>query len=149
MTAPMITALEQAEMAKISKKLPDFNAGDTLRVHVTVKEGDKTRVQVFEGLCIGRHNKGVGSSFTVRKMSFGEGVERVFPLYSPVLDKIEVLRKGDVRRTKLYYLRGLTGKAARITEKARALVPGLASAGVATAAEAAQADLLAEAPAAN
>lgn len=112
--------MEQS-LGKMSAAVPDFVAGDTLKVHVRVKEGDRSRVQVFEGVCIARHNKGAGSSFTVRKLSFGEGVERVFPLFSPVLDKIEVMRRGDVRRGKLYYLRGLTGKAARIAEKARKL----------------------------
>ena len=98
--------------------LPVVERGvDTLRVGVKVIEGDRTRVQAFEGVCIARSNKGVGSSFTVRKISFGEGVERVFPLYSPIIDKIEVVRRGDVRRAKLYYLRGRTGKAARIAER--------------------------------
>lgn len=145
-----IIAQLNKESAAKAGKIPAFGAGDTLRVHVTVKEGDKTRVQVFEGLCIARHNKSIGSSFTVRKVSFGEGVERVFPLYSPVLDKIEVVRRGDVRRAKLYYLRGLTGKAARIAEKARTLVPSVGQAAsaeeVAAAVEAAPA---AEAPAAE
>ena len=98
-------------------ELPEFGAGDTLRVHVKVKEGNRERIQVFEGVCIARNNDGVNSAFTVRKLSFGEGVERVFPLYSPIVDQIEVTRRGDVRRAKLYYLRGRTGKAARITEK--------------------------------
>jgi large subunit ribosomal protein L19 len=124
----IIAQLNKETAAAKAGSVPNFAAGDTLRVHVTVKEGDKTRVQVFEGLCIARHNKSVGSSFTVRKVSFGEGVERVFPLYSPVLDKIEVVRRGDVRRAKLYYLRGLTGKAARIAEKARTLVPSIGQA---------------------
>lgn len=124
----IIAQLNKETMDARNASLPDFAAGDTLRVHVKVKEGDKSRVQVFEGLCIARHNKSVGSSFTVRKISFGEGVERVFPLYSPVLDKIEVVRRGEVRRAKLYYLRGLTGKAARIAEKARKLVPSVGAA---------------------
>jgi large subunit ribosomal protein L19 len=114
----IIAQLNKEQMA--GKNVPEFSVGDTLRLAVKVTEGDKSRTQVFEGICIARHNKAIGSSFTVRKISFGEGVERVFPLFSPVLEKIEVLRKGDVRRAKLYYLRGLTGKAARITEKARA-----------------------------
>ena len=135
---------ETAEAAKRSVATPEFAAGDTLRVHVIVKEGDKTRTQVFEGLCIARHNKSVGSSFTVRKLSFGEGVERVFPLFSPVIEKIELVRRGEVRRAKLYYLRGLTGKAARISEKARKLVP---STGAATTPEAMAAAV--EAPAAE
>jgi len=113
----LIQQVEQDALAKLDKSIPDFRAGDTLKVHVKVKEGTRERVQIFEGVCIGRHNNSIGSSFTVRKLSFGEGVERVFPLYSPVLEKIECVRKGDVRRAKLYYLRGLTGKAARITEK--------------------------------
>lgn len=120
----IIAKLDQQTMQDKAKNVPDFAAGDTLRVHVRVKEGERSRVQVFEGICIARHNKGAGSSFTVRKLSFGEGVERLFPLYSPVLDKIELVRRGDVRRAKLYYLRGLTGKAARIAEKARKIVVG-------------------------
>jgi large subunit ribosomal protein L19 len=108
---------EAIEALTAEKKVPEFRPGDTLRVGVKVIEGDRTRVQAFEGVCIARSNKGVGSSFTVRKISFGEGVERVFPLYSPIIDKIEVVRRGDVRRAKLYYLRGRTGKAARIAER--------------------------------
>src|SRR5512146_3351092 len=108
---------EQVAKLKAQRPVPEFRAGDTLRVGVKVKEGERTRVQAFEGVCIARSNKGVGSSFTVRKISFGEGVERVFPLYSPIIDKIEVVRRGDVRRAKLYYLRGRTGKAARIAER--------------------------------
>ena len=115
----LIQMLEAETVAALSegKNIPEFRAGDTLRVGVKVIEGDRTRVQAFEGVCIARANKGVGSSFTVRKISFGEGVERVFPLYSPIIDKIEVVRRGDVRRAKLYYLRGRTGKAARIAER--------------------------------
>jgi large subunit ribosomal protein L19 len=108
---------EAIEQFKSNKKVPDFRPGDTLRVGVKVVEGDRTRIQNYEGVCIARSNKGLGSSFTVRKISFGEGVERVFPLYSPNVDSIEVVRKGAVRRAKLYYLRGRTGKAARITER--------------------------------
>ena len=108
---------EAIEALTADKKIPEFRPGDTLRVGVKVIEGDRTRVQAFEGVCIARSNKGVGSSFTVRKISFGEGVERVFPLYSPIIEKIEVVRRGDVRRAKLYYLRGRTGKAARIAER--------------------------------
>ena len=108
---------EAIEQFKSGKSIPDFRPGDTLRVGVKVVEGDRSRVQNFEGVCIARSNKGVGSSFTVRKISFGEGVERVFPLYSPIIDSIEVVRRGDVRRAKLYYLRGRTGKAARIAER--------------------------------
>lgn len=99
------------------KDVPNFGPGDNLRVHVRVVEGTRERIQVFEGVCIGRHNKGIGSSFTVRKVSMGEGVERIFPLYSTRIDKIEVSRRGDVRRAKLYYLRDRTGKGTRIKEK--------------------------------
>ena len=115
----LIQTLEAEQIAKITetKKIPEFRPGDTLRVGVKVVEGERTRVQAYEGVCIARANKGMGSSFTVRKISFGEGVERVFPLYSPNLDSIEVVRKGVVRRAKLYYLRGRTGKAARIAER--------------------------------
>ncbi|HEX2527798.1 MAG TPA: 50S ribosomal protein L19 [Geminicoccus sp.] len=99
------------------QQVPDFGAGDTLRVNVKVIEGTRERVQAFEGVCIARRNRGVNSAFTVRKISYGEGVERVFPLYSPRIASIEVVRRGKVRRAKLYYLRGRTGKAARITER--------------------------------
>jgi large subunit ribosomal protein L19 len=108
---------EAIEALTAEKKVPEFRPGDTLRVGVKVIEGERTRVQAFEGVCIARSNKGVGSSFTVRKISFGEGVERVFPLYSPIIENIEVVRRGDVRRAKLYFLRGRTGKAARIAER--------------------------------
>lgn len=115
----LIETLEAEAIESITsdKKLPDFKAGDTLRVGVKVVEGDRTRIQNFEGVCIARTNRGMGSSFTVRKISFGEGVERVFPLYSPNVDSVTVLKRGIVRRAKLYYLRGRTGKAARIAEK--------------------------------
>ncbi|WP_298018401.1 50S ribosomal protein L19 [uncultured Parasphingopyxis sp.] len=99
------------------KKLPEFKAGDTVRVGVKVVEGERTRIQNYEGVCIARSNKGMGSSFTVRKISFGEGVERVFPLYGPNVDSVTVVKRGVVRRAKLYYLRGRTGKSARIVEK--------------------------------
>lgn len=99
------------------KEVPAFNPGDTVTVHIKVKEGDRERLQAFEGLVIGRRNNGYNSSFTVRKMSYGEGVERTFPIHSPSVARIEVKRKGVVRRAKLYYLRGLEGKAARIREK--------------------------------
>ena len=99
------------------KTYPKFNAGDTLKVHLKVKEGEKERIQVFEGVCIAKKNAGVNSSFTVRKISYGEGIERVLPYYSPQISKIEIVKKGDVRRSKLYYLRGRSGKSARITEK--------------------------------
>jgi large subunit ribosomal protein L19 len=108
---------EAIEALTANKKIPEFRAGDTLKVGVKVVEGDRTRIQNYEGVCIARSNKGMGSSFTVRKISFGEGVERVFPLYSPNVDSIEVVRKGIVRRAKLYYLRGRRGKSARIAER--------------------------------
>jgi large subunit ribosomal protein L19 len=136
----IIAQLNKESMEARNASIPEFAAGDTLRVHVKVKEGDKSRVQIFEGLCIARHNNNIGSSFTVRKISFGEGVERVFPLYSPVLEKIELVRRGEVRRAKLYYLRGLTGKAARIAEKARKLVPAAGSAETAKTAAPVDAD---------
>ena len=115
----VIQTLEAEQIAKFneSKKIPEFRPGDTVRVGVKVIEGERTRVQAYEGVCIARANKGMGSNFTVRKISFGEGVERVFPLYSPNIDSIEVVRKGVVRRAKLYYLRGRTGKSARIAER--------------------------------
>ena len=108
---------EAIEAFKAGKTIPEFRPGDTLKVGVKVVEGERTRVQAYEGVCIARANKGMGSSFTVRKISFGEGVERVFPLYSPNVASIEVVRKGAVRRAKLYYLRGRTGKSARIAER--------------------------------
>ena len=108
---------EAIEQFAATKTIPEFRPGDTLRVGVRVVEGDRTRVQNFEGVCIARANRGLGSSFTVRKISFGEGVERVFPLYSPNIETIDVVRRGVVRRAKLYYLRGRTGKAARIAER--------------------------------
>ncbi|TRW17283.1 50S ribosomal protein L19 [Glacieibacterium frigidum] len=115
----LIQTIEAENIAKFmeTKKVPQFRAGDTLRVGVRVVEGERTRVQNYEGVCIARSNKGMGSNFTVRKISFGEGVERVFPLYSPNIDTIEVVRRGVVRRAKLYYLRGRSGKSARIVEK--------------------------------
>ncbi|KQM98211.1 MULTISPECIES: 50S ribosomal protein L19 [Sphingomonas] len=115
----LLQTLEAEQIAKFleSKSIPEFRAGDTLKVGVKVVEGERTRVQNYEGVCIARSNAGMGSSFTVRKMSFGEGVERVFPLYSPNIDSIEVVRRGVVRRAKLYYLRGRTGKSARIAER--------------------------------
>ena len=108
---------EAVDAFMASKEIPEFRAGDTLRVGVRVVEGERVRTQNFEGVCIARTNRGMGSNFTVRKMSFGEGVERVFPLYSPNIDSITVVRRGIVRRAKLYYLRGLTGKRARIAER--------------------------------
>lgn len=108
---------EQSDALVAARAVPDFAPGDTLTVNVKVVEGGRERVQAYEGVCIARSNRGVNSSFTVRKISYGEGVERIFPLYSPRIDSIVVVRRGDVRRAKLYYLRGRTGKAARITEK--------------------------------
>jgi large subunit ribosomal protein L19 len=105
------------EMEHMKKNIPVFKAGDTLRVHVKIVEGDKQRIQMYQGVCIKRMNNGVGSTFTVRKISNGVGVERVFPLHAPTIDKIEVVMVGQVRRAKLYYLRKLQGKAARIREK--------------------------------
>ena len=121
----LIQQLEAEQIAKLTanKKIPEFRPGDTLKVGVKVVEGERTRVQNYEGVCIARSNKGIGSNFTVRKMSFGEGVERVFPLYSPNIDSIVVVRRGVVRRAKLYYLRGRTGKRARIAER-RDIKPG-------------------------
>ena len=117
----LIQQIEAEEIAKaLANKggdIPTFRPGDTVRVGVRVVEGERTRVQAYEGVCIARSNKGFGSNFTVRKMSFGEGVERVFPLYSPNIDSIAVVRRGVVRRAKLYYLRGRTGKRARIAER--------------------------------
>jgi large subunit ribosomal protein L19 len=113
----IIDTLNQEQIAKTGAKAPDFAPGDTLRVNVKVIEGTRERVQAFEGVCIARKNAGVNSNFTVRKISYGEGVERVFPLYSPRIASIELVRRGDVRRAKLYYLRGRRGKAARIAEK--------------------------------
>ena len=115
----LIQTLEAETVAALSegKNIPEFRPGDTLRVGVKVVEGERARVQMYEGVCIARSNKGVNSNFTVRKISFGEGVERVFPLYSPIVDSIEVVRRGAVRRAKLYYLRGRRGKSARIAER--------------------------------
>jgi len=115
----IVEQIEQEEIAKLTaaRAVPEFRPGDTLKVNVKVIEGTRERVQAFEGVCIARANRGIGSSFTVRKISYGEGVERVFPLYSPRIDSIEVVRQGAVRRAKLYYLRGRTGKAARIAER--------------------------------
>ena len=115
----VISELENEEMAKLAADgdIPPFAPGDTIRVNVKVVEGSRERVQVFEGVCIAQRNAGLNSAFTVRKLSYGEGVERVFPLFSPSIDSIDVVRRGDVRRAKLYYLRGRTGKSARIAEQ--------------------------------
>ena len=117
----VLQTLDQEQVKKLTegRSVPDFAAGDTLRVSVKVVEGERERVQAFEGVCIARKNAGVNSNFTLRKISYGEGVERVFPLYSPRITAIEVVRRGKVRRAKLYYLRGRTGKAARIVERGR------------------------------
>ena len=115
----IIEKIEKEQIASLTadKEVPEFAPGDTLRVNVKVVEGTRERVQAFEGVCIGRKNGGLNSSFTVRKLSYGEGVERVFPVYSPSIDSIDVIRRGDVRRAKLYYLRERSGKSARIKEK--------------------------------
>ena len=117
----IIQTLEAEQIAKLTavRAVPEFRAGDTLKVMVRVVEGERTRIQAYEGVCIARSNKGINSNFTVRKISYGEGVERVFPLYAPTIAEIQVMRRGDVRRAKLYYLRGRSGKSARIAERAR------------------------------
>ena len=115
----LIQELEIEQINKLNRDIPAFKAGDTIKVHVKVIEGKRERIQIFEGVCIARKNAGINSSFIVRKLSSGEGVERVFPLYSPKIDKIENIKIGRVRRSKLFYLRGLTGKAARIAEDRR------------------------------
>jgi large subunit ribosomal protein L19 len=133
----IIKDIEAREIEKVTARraVPDFKPGDTLRVKVRVREGERVRLQSFEGVCIGRRNAGLNSSFTVRKISYGEGVERAFPLHAPAIAEIEVLRRGNVRRAKLYYLRGLTGKKARIAEKTDwlAAAQGEATAGAAKA----------------
>jgi len=113
---------EQVERLSANRPVPDFDPGDTVRVSLRVVEGERERVQAFEGVCIARKNAGINSNFTLRKISYGEGVERIFPLYSPRITAIEVIRRGVVRRAKLYYLRGRTGKRARIAERARSNV---------------------------
>ncbi len=126
----LIQQYEAGEIARLTaaRAVPEFVPGDTVRVSVNIKEGERSRVQAFEGVCIARSNKGLNSNFTVRKISYGEGVERVFPLYAPTIASIDVVRRGDVRRAKLYYLRGRRGKSARIAEKARDLRPEAAAA---------------------
>ena len=116
----IIQQLEQEQIAKLAKTIPTFQPGDTVIVNVKVKEGERTRVQAYEGVCIARSGSGLHESFTVRKISYGEGVERVFPLYSPMIDSIKVVRRGAVRRAKLYYLRDRRGKSARIAERVEA-----------------------------
>ena len=115
----LLKEIENEQMAKLSagKEIPDFQPGDTLIVNVKIVEGEKSRVQAYEGVCIGRAGAGLNENFTVRKISYGEGVERVFPLYAPMIDSIKVVRRGKVRRAKLYYLRGRRGKSARIVER--------------------------------
>ncbi len=115
----LLKQIENEQVAKLSagKEIPDFQPGDTLLVNVKVVEGERSRVQAYEGVCIGRAGSGLNENFTVRKISYGEGVERVFPLYSPMIDSIKVVRRGKVRRAKLYYLRGRRGKSARISER--------------------------------
>ena len=119
----LMETFEKNQIEKLisKKRIPAFRAGDTLKVTVKISEGDKSRLQAFEGVCIARKNNSVNSNFTVRKMSHGEGVERVFPLFSPIINKIEVIRKGNVKRSKLYYLRDRTGKNARIADKDRGI----------------------------
>jgi len=131
----IIQQYEAEEIARLSalRAVPVFAPGDTLRVAVKVVEGERSRLQSFEGVCIARSNKGLNSNFTVRKISYGEGVERVFPLYAPTIAEIAVVRRGDVRRAKLYYLRGRSGKSARIAEKARVIVPATGAAAPAKA----------------
>jgi len=124
---------EQAAVVAAQRAVPEFSPGDTVIVNVKVKEGDRSRVQAYEGVCIARSGGGLNENFTVRKMSYGEGVERVFPVYSPMIDSIKVVRRGAVRRAKLYYLRGRTGKSARIAEKQKAI--GLVAAAAEKAAE--------------
>ena len=115
----LLKEIENEQMAKLSagKEIPDFQPGDTVIVNVKIVEGEKSRVQAYEGVCIGRAGAGLNENFTVRKISYGEGVERVFPLYAPMIDSIKVIRRGKVRRAKLYYLRGRRGKSARIVER--------------------------------
>ena len=113
----IIAELEKEQIAKLNKTIPDFQPGDTVIVNVKVKEGERSRVQAYEGVCIARSGSGLQESFTVRKISYGEGVERVFPIYSPMIDSIKVVRRGAVRRAKLYYLRDRRGKSARIAER--------------------------------
>ena len=130
----LLQQFEADQVAKLTtdRAVPEFAPGDTLRVSVKVVEGERSRVQAFEGVCIARSNKGLNSNFTVRKISYGEGVERVFALYAPTIADITVVRRGDVRRAKLYYLRGRSGKSARIAEKARVIVPTTGAAPTAT-----------------
>ena len=127
----LLKQIENEQVAKLSagKEIPDFQPGDTLIVNVKIVEGERSRVQAYEGVCIGRAGAGLNENFTVRKISYGEGVERVFPLYSPMIDSIKVVRRGQVRRAKLYYLRGRRGKSARIIERQDHSAQGEAAAG--------------------
>ncbi len=138
----IIQRFEAEQIARLTtgRAVPQFAPGDTVRVSVKVVEGERTRTQAFEGVCIGRSNKGLNSNFTVRKISYGEGVERVFPLYSPLIADIAVVRRGDVRRAKLYYLRGRSGKSARIAEKARSTTTAAAAVEVPSTGEAERAE---------
>ncbi len=138
----IIQTLEAEQIAKLTavRAVPEFRAGDSLKVMVRVVEGERTRIQAYEGVCIARSNKGINSNFTVRKISYGEGVERVFPLYAPTIAEIVVVRRGDVRRAKLYYLRGRSGKSARIAERARDVAPAAAPAAATTPEPAASAE---------
>ena len=133
----IIEQLEKEQVAAVAAKraVPEFGPGDTVIVNVRVKEGDRTRVQAYEGVVIARSGGGLNENFTVRKISYGEGVERVFPVYSPLIDSIKVVRRGKVRRAKLYYLRGRTGKSARIAEKRKALLSGMGAEAQAAKAE--------------
>ena len=131
----IIQQLDQEQIAKLGKNVPDFQPGDTVIVNVKVKEGERTRVQAYEGVCIARAGSGFQESFTVRKISYGEGVERVFPLYSPMIDSIKVVRRGKVRRAKLYYLRDRRGKSARIAERTDRAAPQQAKTETPAAAE--------------
>jgi large subunit ribosomal protein L19 len=123
----LLKEIENEQVAKLSagKEIPDFQPGDTVVVNVKIIEGERTRVQAYEGVCIGRAGGGLNENFTVRKISYGEGVERVFPLYSPMIDSIKVVRRGKVRRAKLYYLRGRRGKSARIGERVDHVAEGV------------------------
>ena len=136
----IIQQFEAEQIAKLTalRPVPVFQPGDTLKVMVKVVEGERSRVQAYEGVCIARSNKGLNSNFTVRKISYGEGVERVFPLYAPTIAEIVVVRRGDVRRAKLYYLRGRSGKSARIAERARDVVAPTTPVAPPPAAEAAE-----------
>ena len=133
----LLKQIENEQMAKLTagKEIPDFQPGDTVLVNVKVVEGERSRVQAYEGVCIGRAGAGLNENFTVRKISYGEGVERVFPLYSPMIDSIKVVRRGKVRRAKLYYLRGRRGKSARIVERQDHGGHGVTAAAAANAAQ--------------